>query len=784
MQYANANPNLRNGNNRRREGPGTLETLVRAVRRNWLLPVLLPIVVIAAAAIALNYVTKVYQASAQLRIDQQRSNVAVLDALQSLSSGSQIETEMVVLRSRTLAESVIDSLALRATMLAPRGEPRARYFERLVVHRNATAGEWIIRATERGTEVVRAGGPGDVRLFGRGEVLRFDGLELQLTREGQEAAEIRLDVAPLTEAVRRFQRTLVVTRPSREADVVRITYEGADSVVVPEVVNTVVRHFIRRRQAEQSTEAVDMVRFLTEQIDTLSRQLVVAEAALQDFGERSGVVAMTAQAETQVGRLADMKAQRDLFDAERRSLQALVSNERGASSSLRDVVGFHTILKSPSGSELLRALNEAENVRAQMLQRYTPDNPDVQLQSQRIEELEEQLRGIAGSYLQGLNESVHALDDMLDEYSDELRRIPEQEITLARLKRQTTVLEDIHMLLQTRVKEAQIAAAVHDASVRLVDPAVVPGRPIRPRPMVSLAFATMLGIGMGLAGAVLREHLDRTVRTRDELQARMPGLPILSVIPRSPARQNGALVNVVERESPSAEAYRQLRTNLAFSTPDKPQHVIVMTSPTPGDGKSMTSANLAATLAQQGLRCLLIDADMRRGSLHDAFGEPRDPGLSQVLANQVAFNAAVRTVALPSGGSLDLLPGGVHPPNPAELVGSTRLKAMLDVCRERYDLVILDAPPLNLVTDASIMATVADGVLVVVRAGVTRRDALEFAMDQLETVRAPLTGLVLNDVDLKAEGYYGGYEGYYGRRDAEVPGMISRIVRGQRTPRR
>jgi polysaccharide biosynthesis transport protein len=784
MQYANANPNLRNGNNRRREAPGTLETLVRAVRRNWMLPVLLPVVVIAAAAIALNYVPRVYQASAQLRIDQQRSNLAVLDALQSLSSGSQIETEMVVLRSRTLAETVIDSLALRATLLAPRGEPRSRYFERITVHRSASAGEWIIRPTERGTEVARAGGPGEPRQFGRGEVLRFDGLELQLTREGQ-AAEIRLDVAPLTEAVRSFQRTLVVTRPSREADVVRITYEGADSVVVPEVVNTVVRHFIRRRQAEQSTEAVDMVRFLTEQIDTLSRQLVVAEAALQDFGERSGVVAMTAQAETQIGRLADMKAQRDLFDAERRSLQALVSNERGASRSLRDVVGFHTILKSPSGSELLRALNEAENVRAQMLQRYTPDNPDVQLQSQRIEELEDQLRGIAGSYLQGLNESVHALDDMLDEYSDELRRIPEQEITLARLKRQTTVLEDIHMLLQTRVKEAQIAAAVHDASVRLVDPAVVPGRPIRPRPMVSLAFATMLGIGMGLAGAVLRDHLDRTVRTRDELQARMPGLPILSVIPRAPAtRQNGALVNVVERESPSAEAYRQLRTNLAFSTPDQPQHVIVMTSPTPGDGKSMTSANLAATLAQQGVRCLLVDADMRRGSLHDAFGEPRDPGLSQILANQVTFDDAVRTVALSSGGSLDLLPGGIHPPNPAELVGSKRLKTMLDTCRERYDLVILDAPPLNLVTDASIMATVADGVLVVVRAGVTRRDALEFAMDQLETVRAPLTGMVLNDVDLKAEGYYGSYEGYYGRRDAETPGLISRIVRGQRAPRR
>src|SRR5690606_36245656 len=217
---------------------------------------------------------------------------------------------------------------------------------------------------------------------------------------------------------------------------------------------------------------------------------------------------------------------------------------------------------------------------------------------------------------------------------------------------------------------------------------------------------------------------------REELQYRMPGLPILSVIPRAPAsRRNGVqVVDMVDHESPSAEAYRQLRTNLAFARPDRPQRVIVMTSPTPGDGKSMTSVNLAATLAQQGARCLLIDADMRRGALNEALGVPRDPGLSQVLAKQTTFADAVRSLELPGVlASLDFLSGGVHPPNPAELLGSTRLKELIELCRTKYDSVIIDAPPLNLVTDASLIGTVSDGVLVVVRAGVTRGDALEFA---------------------------------------------------------
>ena len=764
MQHSTYNST--NGSRPRPDSGGTLQTVTRALRRHWLIPVTLPVLVIAGTALALYFMPRIYEASAQLRIDQQKSNLAVLEALKSLSSGSEIETEMVVIRSRTMAESVTDSLALRAALTSPRGAQRHTYFERLRVGRSAPAGEWTIRSTAQGVEVVPAEGPGEALRFGRGETLRFGGVEAVLTREGLRDAELRLEVAPRAEAVRQFQRTLSVARPNREADVVQIGYASTDSVVVRDVVNTVVQHFIRRRQLEQSTEAVNMVTFLNEQIDTLTLQLTNAEEALRDYSEQSGIVAMTAQAESFVSRLADLKAQRDLADAERRAIGGLIAPGGSASVDYRNIVGFHTILRSPSGSELLRALNEAENVRAAMLQRYTEEAPEVVQQTERIQELEEQLRGIATTYLSGLNNTVSELDAQLSGYDSELRQIPEQEIRLARLRRQAELLEEIHTLLQTRVKEAEIAAAVHDASVRVVDPAIVPSRPARPRPKLSLAFATVLGLGLGIAGAVLRDHADRTVRTREELQTALPGLPILSVIPRARgARANGgSRISVVDGETPSAEAYRQLRTNLSFARPGMPQQVIVMTSPTPGDGKSMTSTNLAATLAQQGSRCILIDADMRRGALNEAFGVARDPGLSQVLVNQVALDAAIHTVDLPGRhATLDFLPGGVHPPNPAELIGSARFTELIERCREKYDAVIIDAPPLNLVTDASLMGASADGVLVVVRAGVTRGDSLNFAIDQLEAVRAPLLGVVLNDVNLRSEGYYGKYEGYYGR---------------------
>lgn len=765
MQHANRH--LTNGNMRHSSGPGPLETLNRAVRRHWVFPVVMPVLLLAGTAAALYFVQRTYEASAQLRIDQQRSNLAVLDALQSISSGSEIETEMVVLRSRTMAESVIDSLGLRAQLTVPRRAQRSRFIEQIRVRRDAPPREWVIRPLDRVVEVTPADGPGETQRFGRGEVIRVTGVDLTLTRDGLEQEELRLEVVPYSSALRQFERTLAVSRPNREADVVRVGYASTDSVLVRDIVNTVVHNFIVRRQRERATEAVDMVAFLNEQIDTLTLQLTTAEEALRDYSESSGIIAMSAQTESYVTRLADLKAQRDMADAERRALMSLVERDEGSrGDSYRNIVGFHTILKSPSGSELLRALNEAENARAELLQRRTPEDPDVQVQTARIQELEDQLRTIAMSYLSGLNNTVSSLDELLAGYADELRQIPEQEIRLARLRRQTTVLEEIHTLLQTRSKEAEIAAAVHDSSVRLVDPAVVPGRPTSPRPKLSLAFATVLGLGLGLAGAVLRDQADRTVRTREELQSSLPGLPILSVIPRArTARSNGvSRINVVENETASAEAYRQLRTNLAFARADRPQQIVVLTSPTPGDGKSMTSANLAATLAQQGGRCLLIDADMRRGALNEVFDMPRDPGLSQVLARQVEFQSAVRTVTLDGTEvKLDFLSGGIHPPNPAELLGSKRMKELIQLCRERYDSIIIDAPPLNLVTDASVLGAISDGVLIVVRAGVTRGDALDYAMDQVRAVSAPLLGVVLNDVDIRTEGYYGNYAGYYAR---------------------
>jgi capsular exopolysaccharide synthesis family protein len=384
------------------------------------------------------------------------------------------------------------------------------------------------------------------------------------------------------------------------------------------------------------------------------------------------------------------------------------------------------------------------------------------------------------TYLQGLSTEIGSLNAVLGRNAAELKRIPAREIEYARQRRQAKVTEDIYTELQSRRKEAQIIAAVQDPTVRVVDPAIEPIKPIKPNKPFSIALALLLGIALGLAAGFLRETLDTTIHTREELQVESGAVPIRGTIPR--IRANGAAANgqrvwwrirpatvhispdtrksrLVAGRNPrgaASEAYRTLRTNIAFARAEAPAKTMVFTSPAPGDGKSTSSSNLAITLAQQGLRAILIDADMRRGAIHEAFDVVNAPGLSDYLGGHVGLEDVIRNVEL-AGARFDFVATGTLPPNPAELLASARMQALLEHLSGEYDAVIFDAPPLNVVTDAAILGSRADGVIVVVRAGITDRSALRYALKQLDAVHARVLGCVLNDVDSRRDRAYGAY---------------------------
>jgi len=311
----------------------------------------------------------------------------------------------------------------------------------------------------------------------------------------------------------------------------------------------------------------------------------------------------------------------------------------------------------------------------------------------------------------------------------------------------------------------------------------------------------VLGMMLGVGVAFGREFLDDTVHTREDLEGATGGAPVIGIIPRirggssvngrgkgkgkHPAgspMENGVgalearLVTGRDPRSPVSEAYRGLRTNITFSNPDRPPKSLVFTSPLPQDGKSTTASNLAITLTQQGLRVILVDGDLRRGVLNTVFRVTREPGLSNVLAGQNTLAEAIRRVELGESGVLRFLPTGALPPNPSELLGSERMSTLLRSLEESFDIVIIDCAPLGVVTDAAILGTKVDGVLLVARASTTEKGALAFATDQLRRVRAPILGTVLNDVDYRRDSRYSSaygrygyhYQYYYGEKDPKA----------------
>ena len=773
-----------------------LRTIWAVLRRYWVLIVASVTLVGMAGWFWTNRMTPAYEALASLRIAANESVVPGLEVLKGLNGqGSEVNTELLVLKSRALADSVVARLDLRLAVVEPRGLPRSRLVSSETFSPTSRTGLIIFESSSGHVTVT---GPDSTTVTGRpGDTVHVGATTLVLARSVAAYPRAVLSLDSQTGATAAFVAALRVARPSRDANILTVTVRHSDPEMAAAAADALLAVFLEQRVATRRTGARSTVDFLRTQLDTLSLELRKAEDSLKAFREVSQVVAIETQATVSVGKLAELKAARDEVASELQALDTvLVRNlatpaDAAGGSAYQRLLSFPTLLRNPSVSALLTSLSVLENERATLLTRRTARDPEVVTLTAQINGVEAQMRGVVTSYTDGLRAEVAAYDRTLAKSAGELRIIPAKEVQLARLMRSTTVLGELSTLLQTRLKEAEIAKAVEDPSAQVVDLALVPDKPILPRRNLNLMASLFLGLMLALGIVYARESFDDKVHSRDDLQ-RVTQLPVLGVVPHfalerpvagrrlgirvrkalkgPPPRIEVAKVGDVEAGSGAAaldrpawtilEAYRVLRASLAFSLAERPPKIVVITSPARGDGKSTTSANLAASLAQQKLKVLLIDADLRQGALHRTLGGIRQPGLSEVLTGRADFAAVTQQLTFGGIGRIDLISTGTVPPDPAELLSSHRLVDLLEAVEPLYDTILLDSPPVNIVSDALVLAPHADGVLLVVRGERTERGAVRFAIEQLASVRAKVIGTVLNDFDSRRPDGYGGYYSY------------------------
>ncbi len=417
--------------------------------------------------------------------------------------------------------------------------------------------------------------------------------------------------------------------------------------------------------------------------------------------------------------------------------------------------------------------------------------------------------------LSRFQESKRSLEQQLKRLEEELSRAQRQLANLksdaasdpadiTRLETQITTLQASYANLLKQYEEIRLAEAQSVDNIIISEPATTAEK-VRPRTLLNTLLAAIVGLMLGIGAVFLKEYLDDTIKTPDEIE-RAYRVPVLAGIARVPElsglngeknrkkrkkkgkdNEKPALVVHTRAQEPISEAFRALRTNLQFASVDTPLHSLVITSPEPSEGKSFVAANLAIVIAQADKRVILVDADIRKPNVHRMFELPQFPGLTNALLD-ASVQEIERYLQNTDIENLRVMTAGVEAPNPAELLGSQRMQKILDALLDLADMVIIDTPPVLVATDAAILASKSDGVLIVARVGQTPHPALQNALKEIQRVNAHIVGIVLNELPSKRSDYYYKYYpyqyGYYGDGTKPRKGILDafrqRISGGKR----
>ena len=760
--------------------PVDLKEVFAVLRRHLKVVLLFVAIGLGIAIYVVRSQPSLYRAKAVIRFaDNRRALAGDLDNVSTSISGTwtdPILSQIEVLKSRAVASDVVKRGAVGLRVF-PVGFPAAVLSEATVasapqvdtIHLLFSAQDVLVRA-----ETVERRTP-------YGSPVEVGGVRFTIASKPPVQTGYLL-VRSEEDAINTLVGSIAAA-PRKWTDVIDVEFTAQDPDIARHVVNTTVDAF-QALNAEKAQEQSRRRRvFLEEQLSQTDAMLAQAQSALSDFRSREQVYGSEERISAEASGLLGLDVRREEMEADRKAYAGLLSGLNRASSQtetrgLRAIVSSPGIAANPVISQLYGQLVQYQTVRDTMVTgRWgaATTNPDVQRVDTLITVTQAKLISAIESHLTSLEARIAALDDLKARNAAALQQLPRTQAAEARLIQQVEISSRMATQLREEYQRARMAEAVEAGEVEIVDRAVRAGLIDEGAP-IKIAIGIFVGLLFGGGAAFLIEHLNTAIRRREDIEGilQVPGLAVIPQISgngvsgrlRLPGRRNGngrghALITVSNARSSEAEAYRTLRTNLIFSQAIQSLRTIVVTSPSPKDGKTTTAANLAVTFAHQGIRVLLIDCDLRKSRLHTLFGVSREPGLSQLILGQTSIREAVRPSSV---DGLSFITSGVLPPNPSELLGSTRLRELVAQFATEYDIVIMDTPPIYVAADAQILSSLADGVLLVVRAGQTERQSAQESISRLANVGARVVGAVLNDPDHKVPAYGGYYYyNYYGK---------------------
>ncbi|MEH6590024.1 MAG: polysaccharide biosynthesis tyrosine autokinase [Halioglobus sp.] len=714
----------------------------RVVRQSWKGILGLCLVVSMLAALWVMRIAPVYRASATIMIEAQQANTVSIQEVYSrpYRNYQYFSTQWEIIRNRDIAELAANKLDLwnHPTFSPPKVEEGSES-----------------DANESGFTL-------DIRGWLSG---------LFTTAADKKEAATKAVVIDSEE----LRRAAVINRilgglsvePVQYTQLGRVSFESTDRILTAQVANAVAQVYIQDQMDSKMESTQEAGEWLSSRLGDLKANLDTSQVSLQEFRDKEEILDVAGGQTLRVQELNELNTRLGEARRTRMEIENIYSElDNSTNFSMSQLMSMPTVLQHPLVQGLAQSLTEAQQNVANLGKRYGPEHPRMMTanaQKESVEyELKEQLRQVATTVeaeYRVAQRNEQQVAQQLATVKQDVAGLNRKEFRLRELERQVETDQRLYEIFLTRSRETTQATGFQAAHARIVEKAVPPFGPIRPNKQRTVLLAFILSAILGVGLAILRDLLDKTLKSADDVTDRLDA-PLLGSLPNIKLNKSHSgpyLGYMDDATSTFAEAVRSLRTGLVLSGLEKPHKITIVTSTNPGEGKSTVSINLASALAQME-SVLLIDADLRRPSIAKAFELPSGaPGLSNVLAKSDPLEACIHKTE----AGFDVLPAGIVPANPLEMLSTSQFKALLKDLAQKYERVIVDSAPLNMVSDSLILATLADSLVYVAKADSTPHRLVQKHIDLIKHSNLPLTGVVLNRVDAKKQGAYYGKDGYY-----------------------
>jgi capsular exopolysaccharide synthesis family protein len=716
------------------EGKIPLREYWRVIRkRRWTVISFTLIVLIATGVMTLT--TKpIYRSTATIQINKENPQVVDFKEIFSVNTMDldYYQTQYRILESRTLASRVIRSL-------------------NLADHPEFLPGPQTSYQQVKGKIVASISG-------------LFSSSKEELLEEG--LSETKKEIL----LINRFLTKLKI-EPIRNSRLVKIQFDSNYPNLSAQVANTLAATYLQQNLELRFITTEKAKEWLTEQLQDLKGKVERADEDLHAFGSKHDIISLEEKENVTIQRLTELNEALTKAEADRIAKEAVFRQIRA-----KNIDSLLPILENKLISDLKQAYIQVEAQYMKQLETFKPDHPEMARVKKQKEILKARLDGEINKIAAGIKNDYESscrrevlLRQAFEMQKAKVMEMKEKAIQYNILKREADTNRELYKGLLQKMKEAGISAGITASNIQVVDRAELPINPHRPDKRLNLTMALFVGLFLGLSLAFLFEYLDSSVKTAEDVE-QMTRLPFFGLIPEVSFERRRRvekerlypveLITFGHPKSILSEAYRNIRTSILLSFSGKPPKKIAISSPNPAEGKTTTAINTAIALSQTGARVLVIEADLRRPRIHRIFEQENDGiGLSNFLSGNAELDSIIKKTEIPD---LSYILSGPIPPNPSELLGSSVFKNMVESLAERFDHIVLDAPPILGFADSIVLSTSVDGVIIVVRGGKTPKETLQRARDVLLQVNARILGVVINRVDIRRSGYDGyGYHYYH-----------------------